>query len=74
MRRNRTSKPLRTGDQVRIAGHVAGPGDTTLKGEVGEVVGANPHYRHADTGKIMTAVRLPDGDVVTVPAQALKRE
>jgi len=74
-RRNRSGAPLQAGDQVRISADVAGPGDPgTLRGEVGEVVGANPHYRHKDTGKVMTAVRLPDGDVVTVPHQALKRE
>jgi len=74
-KRNRSGAPLEPGDQVRISADVAGPGDPgTLRGEVGQVVGANPHYRHRETGKVMTAVRLPDGDVVSVPYQALKRE
>lgn len=75
MRRNRSGKPLRSGDVVQITGNVAGPGDrNTLRGEVGEVVGANPHYKHGETGEIMTSVHLEDGGVIAVPTRALKRE
>lgn len=73
-RRNRSDRPLRAGDAVKITAHVAGPGDGSLRGEGGRVVGSNPHYRHADSGQIMTAVELDNGQVVTVPAKALKRE
>ena len=75
VRRNRSGKPLRAGDLVRVTGHVAGEGDrNSLRGDVGEVVGANPHYRHGDSGQVMTSVVMEDGRVVAVPTQALKRE
>lgn len=75
LRRNRSGKPLRAGDLVRVTGNVAGEGDrNTLHGDVGEVVGANPHYRHADTGEVMTSVSLEDGQIVAIPSRALTHE
>ncbi len=75
LRRNRSGKPLRAGDLVRVTGNVAGAEDrNTLHGDVGEVVGANPHYRHADTGEVMTSVALQDGQIVAIPSRALTHE
>lgn len=78
VRKKRRGAPLAQGDEVRIAGHVACDGDAggqvNLHGDGGTVIGANPHYRHKSTGERMTAVRLENGAVVTVPTRALRRD
>lgn len=72
---------MRHGDPVRIGdvGTVpdAGEGDNAsigLRNETGEVIGANPRYRHKTTGEVMVTVRLDDGGgIAAVPERALRR-
>lgn len=76
--RKRRRRPLSQGDRVRVVGHVGADSETgrnvELHGDAGQVVGANPHYTHPETGERMTAVELDDGSIAAVPRRALKRE
>lgn len=75
--RSKRSGELEAGEEVRVAAGVGGQLDDGtpfgLRGEIGTVVGANPHYRGKD-GVRRTAVELENGAIVTVPTAALRRE
>ncbi len=76
--KRRKRRPLEQGDRVRVVANVGGNLDDGksfgLRGDSGQVVGANPHYRHPETGERMTAVELENGAIAAVPRRALKRE
>lgn len=65
------------GDRIEVSGHVGADrdagGSVEFHGDGGEVIGANPHYRHAKTDEPMTTVRTDDGSVVAIPTRALRR-
>jgi hypothetical protein len=75
--RRKKAGRLEAGEVVRVAagcgGAFDGGGHFELRGDVGRVVGANPHYRGKD-GIRRTAVELPNGAIVTVPTRALVRD
>lgn len=68
---------LEAGEVVRVAapcgGALDGGGHFELRGDIGLVTGANPHYRGKD-GIRRTAVELENGAIVTVPTAALRRD
>lgn len=61
---------LRTGQAVRIDGHVS-DGDGSCHGMIGRVVGQN-HTERGSDGVQRTVVELPDGSVASVPSKALR--
>ena len=67
---------------MRVAAHVGTVPDlaggeantsTSMHGEQGEVIGANPRYTHPTTGETMVSVQLHNGAVIGVPERALRR-
>lgn len=67
-----SSRPnnLRTGQPVRIDGHVA-DAEGSMHGHIGHVVGGNHTERGAD-GVQRTLIQTRDGQTVAVPTKALR--
>lgn len=80
-RRARSGR-LSAGDNVRVDAHVGTVPDLaggeanetrSVRGEEGQVIGANPRYKHPTTGETMVSVQLHNGAVIGVPERALRR-
>lgn len=67
---SRRTPNLRTGQPVRIDGHVA-DADGSMHGCVGHVVGAN-HTERGSDGVQRTLISTRDGQTVAVPTAALR--
>lgn len=79
LRRKRRPRPVGHGTHVRVISRVGGNHDNgqsfSVRGETGQVIGANPHYTNEETGERMTAVQLDDGGaIVAVPRRALRAD